>query len=216
MNESVKIIGAFILGMGIGALLGAVLTRTKFQEIADAEIEQVKEHYSTRNEQLTHKDIDDEPITLKYTPPLKGQESLPIDYAGAYSGNVVPEKERSHRDEASANAESSNVSTADVEHAREVEAYVGDRTGPYLISPADFAEGVPGFESVMFSYYEEDDTLTDETHEPVEDPGRLVGDALSHFNGELIIYVRNPSLETDFEIERMPGSYFETVFSEGS
>lgn len=87
---------------------------------------------------------------------------------------------------------------------------------PYLISLAEFHETETEWDKSSIAYYEEDDTLTDESNMPVSDIEYLIGEQHLEFFGiksgdRNQVFVRNPNISTDYEITRNSGSYTEIV-----
>ena len=86
---------------------------------------------------------------------------------------------------------------------------------PYVITFEQFNEEYDRYDKETMTYYAGDDTLADECEGIVDDVNDLVGDSLSRFgeNSEDpdVVYVRNDSLEIDYEIVRSPGLYSEVV-----
>lgn len=72
---------------------------------------------------------------------------------------------------------------------------------PYVISPDDFGE-FEDYERISLTYYE-NDVLTDENDEVVDDIENIVGiESLNHFGDyeEVAVFVRNDRIKCDFEI----------------
>lgn len=97
-----------------------------------------------------------------------------------------------------------------------------DKTKPYVISPEEFLEGYTGNDKMEFSqstltYYEGDDTLTDDKDNIMDDSSRLllVGMCLSDFGAkgasENEVFIRNMKLYTDLEVVRDRRTYKEVV-----
>ena len=87
---------------------------------------------------------------------------------------------------------------------------------PYIITHDEFFEGEKNYDTQSLTYYEVDDTLTDEHDKPLEQTDKLVGDEhLVRFGSgskdKNIVYVRNDRLGIDYEIVRSTGSYLEEV-----
>lgn len=83
---------------------------------------------------------------------------------------------------------------------------------PYIIHHDEFFENEREWEQASLTYYEGDDVLADEKDQPVPDPESTVGnDALGRFGfgskDRNVVYVRNESIEVDFEIMRSTGKY---------
>lgn len=82
---------------------------------------------------------------------------------------------------------------------------------PKVITPEDFGEQ-EGYDTIEFTYYA-DGTLTDDRNVPIDDPEKVVGDALDHF-GEIeedSVYVRNDFLKADFQILLDERTYSQVV-----
>lgn len=88
---------------------------------------------------------------------------------------------------------------------------------PYIIH-RDERDEQDVYDSVTWTYFEEDDVLCRENDEvvPVGERDKLIGEAhlekFGHGSGDAsIVYVRNDALEIDFEVVRSPNSYAEEV-----
>lgn len=90
---------------------------------------------------------------------------------------------------------------------------------PYIISLDEYMEGRPGYSQVSLTYFVKDDTLIDETDQPLDGVDALVGETnLDQFGYRSkdpnVVYVRNESQGTDFEILRNEESYKKIVLGE--
>lgn len=89
---------------------------------------------------------------------------------------------------------------------------------PYLISLEEFHSTETEWDKSSITYYEEDDTLTDENDMPVRDIDYVVGEQHLDFFGIRSgdpnqMYIRNPQISTDYEVTRNLGSYTEIVLN---
>lgn len=87
---------------------------------------------------------------------------------------------------------------------------------PYVVSIDEFLEAEPGFNQVTLTYYVGDDVLADERDKVVEKVDYTIGKLNKASFGVMskdpnVLYVRNHTLELDFEILRSEGSYGEEV-----
>lgn len=87
-------------------------------------------------------------------------------------------------------------------------------TDPYIITNEEFFEGEKDYEQTALTYYREDDVLADERDQPV--PEDTVGEEhLTRFgygsNDHNMVYVRNDTMQIDFEINLSYGSYAQEV-----
>lgn len=85
---------------------------------------------------------------------------------------------------------------------------------PYVISEDEFGVNEVDNDQSYFTYYEGDDTLTDQRDEVVTDVEETIGeDNLTKFGSggrnPNVVYVRNDKLGLDFEITRVEGKYSE-------
>lgn len=83
---------------------------------------------------------------------------------------------------------------------------------PYILHHDEYFENETDYEQASLTYYEGDDTLVDEKDMPVGDDSAVVGDdALTAFGhgskDKNVVYVRNESLEMDFEIVKSNGKF---------
>lgn len=95
-----------------------------------------------------------------------------------------------------------------------VEEEVRDRTeeAPYIISAEEYFQNEEDFDQRTLTYYEGDMVLCDEEDKIINDIDVLVGDnnipRFGHRSGEAhLLYVRNHSIEMEFEIHRSTGKY---------
>ena len=90
------------------------------------------------------------------------------------------------------------------------------KTAPYIITHDEFFAGDLDYETNTLTYFEGDDTLTNEKDEPIREIDKMIGeDHLVRFGhgskDRNIVYVRNDRLETDFEVIKSTGSFLEEV-----
>lgn len=82
---------------------------------------------------------------------------------------------------------------------------------PKIISSEAYGNLPAHIEQEVLYFYAYDEVLTDDNEEPVEEPERLVGDALTKYgfvdNEERIIFVMNYSLDTCYEIQKVDSSW---------
>lgn len=82
---------------------------------------------------------------------------------------------------------------------------------PRIISVEEAANLPEYIETMTLFYYATNDVVVTEDEEVVEDPERIIGDALTKYdfanNDEMRIFVMNYSLDTCYEISKILGSY---------
>lgn len=185
MSNGAKTFVIFSIGAICGAATSWRYAKKKYEEIAQEEIDSVKEVFSNRpNVENSQKfeDSREKAALAKNKPDI-------VDYAALakrqgytdYSNTTVKEKPSKM-----------------------------DR--PYVISPEEFGE-FDEYESVSLVYYD-DQVLADENDELVEDVEDTIGfDSLARF-GEYeddSVFVRNDRLRCDYEILRDQRRYSDVV-----
>lgn len=181
-----------VLWFTAGALVGVAAScnyfKTKYERIAQEEIDSVKRAFSTPNQ----------------SEPTKG------DTEDRCANEPTPEEVTLYGEIINAQGYA-NTSTPVEPIGKEVKGV----SRPYVISPADF-DTLDDYEVYSLTYYE-DGVLVDEQNNPIEDVESMVGrDSLYHF-GEYeddSVHVRNDALQCDFEILRDLRKYSD-VFRNG-
>lgn len=179
MNKTINFM-MFVVGAAVGSIVTWRYIDKKYEQIAQEEIDSVKEvfakreHDSTENNDVVRKkasNAKEKPNIVEYAAKLREQGYT--NYA-----DIEPET----------NEEGVNEESMDIDM-------------PYVIPPEEFGE-FDDYERIGLTYYA-DQVLTDEDDELVEDIEDTVGfDSLSHF-GEYeddSVFVRNDRLKCDYEI----------------
>ena len=186
MNNKVINTISFLAGAAIGAFATWKIIKTKYERIAQEEIDSVKEEFSKKKVALDN-EVQKAHIFSKE---VNGEEAQKIEY-----NKIIEETNYNHSEE----NEPVKKKTVD-EHPH-----------IYVIPPESAGEN--DYEISSLTYYA-DDVLVDETDEIVDDINYLVGkDSLTHF-GEYeddSVWVRNEELQTDFEILRDLRTYSEAT-----
>lgn len=85
---------------------------------------------------------------------------------------------------------------------------------PKIISDEAYGELPAHIDKEVLYFFAQDEMLTDDNEEPVEEPERLVGDALTKYgfneSDEMIIFVMNYNLDTCYEIQKLDSSWTDT------
>lgn len=185
MNRTLMYTASFLLGAAAGAAGAWYFLKTKYEEIAQEEIDSVKQVFSKkmaeRNAQLKESHhVTDQPADDKQdSQRLKTYKDLveKQDY-NAYSGGV---KEPA------------------VEKQDKAEEIPEDR--PYVIPPEEYGE-FSDYEQISLTFFR-DQILVDDEMEMLENVDDVVGfESLNHF-GEYeddSVFVRNDRLKCDYEI----------------
>ena len=81
-------------------------------------------------------------------------------------------------------------------------------TKPYLITEDEFLNDKNDYDKISLTYYMLDDTLADEFDEMIDIEEAISSDIFNQIAGsDEDLYVRNNTLETDFEIMKVEGSF---------
>ena len=178
MNSKVNSILVFSFGVIIGSLITWKLVKTKYERIAQAEIDSVKEVFSKRKtEESSDKNEEEPKEEEKIIPKLSEKPSL-AEYAKLLNKEGYTDYSKK---------EEKGGSIMDGE--------------PYVITPDDFGD-VPGYDTESLVYYA-DGVVTDTFSNVIDNVDDIIGeDSLTHF-GEYeddSVFVRNDALKTDYEI----------------
>lgn len=205
----------FAAGAAIGSVATWKLVKTKYEQIAQEEIDSVKEEYanlmksmrdklkgsvSEQTESAESEKCDDEypdDDDRDFTP----HEQDMIEY---YKLTSKYHKSDEVVEEDSENNEEGGNGDADDD---EDFPYINE---PYVISVDDFNSGPPGFNVQTLDYFA-DGVLADDWGVVLDIEETIGEDALSHFGDEQddIVYVRNERNEIDYEVTRDPRTYDE-------
>lgn len=183
MSKSNCFIG-FIFGIAIGSLATWQYVKKKYEQIAQDEINSVKEVFNKKknNENEVPKDIE---VTSQAKAEKAKEKPDIIKYAEVLSKNGYTEYSNIEKNKKKEETKVSN----------------NGNSSPYIISPEEFGDN-DEYDKISLTYYA-DKILADDNDELVEDIEKVVGsDSLNHF-GEFeddAVYVRNDNLKCDYEI----------------
>lgn len=194
MNSKLLSFLAFVMGAAAGSLVTWKFVEKKYKQIAQEEIDSVKETYAKmRKDDLEAKQADLEAAKAKLHPAEPEKVETP---------EVQPEEVKKYEDVI--------VKHNYTSYSNNIDEKEGDvmTDRPYIISPDEFGD-YPDYETISLTYYN-DKVLTDEYNEIVDDIDDLIGDdSLNHF-GEYeddSVFVRNDALKVDYEILLDPANY---------
>lgn len=194
MNANIKYILTFSAGAVVGSAITWKLLKSRYEQIAQDEIDFQLERFSRREARLNEelKDVNDV---------LDSYEKVEKTQVEEYKKTVA---ERGYTDY----TKYSNPITPE----NEVKAEEPTESKPYVITPEEFAEN-DGYECINLTYYA-DGILADDGDYIVEDVDNVVGiDSLSRI-GEYendALHVRNDRLKIDYEILRDRRNYTDVV-----
>lgn len=201
MNSTLKGVLIFVLGAAAGSLATWKLIEKKYKDIAQEEIDSVKDTFSKMKKNEYPDKLEDYPDFEEFD-----------DSDDSYDSDEEPKSEqkidRNNKPDiveyAKILSETGYTNYAERQDKKEkkgVEPVEDER--PYVISPDEFGEK-DGYENVTLTYYA-DGVLTDYFDNVISNIDEVVGlDSLDHF-GEYeddAVFVRNEKMETDYEILR--------------
>ena len=214
MNKILTNVFLVTIGAAIGSVVTWKLVKTRYEKIAQEEIDSVKEEYSKMSKDLkkqidiwrtninAHKDNgcaddaeDDEYYPDEYNRDPIEHERKMVEY------HKLVSKYR--------NDDTENGKEGD-EREEEPEEDLCVR-GPYVISPDEFNNS-PGYSLQPLDYYS-DGILADGWGVEVDIDDTIGEESLNHFDEYIddVLYVRNEEKEIDYEVTRDPRTYEEAV-----
>lgn len=170
----------FILGVGAGGVAGIMLTKKRFEEKANAEVEEALSYYEekfgpadpTTSTNQTTEDIALQPEVSSIEFSKEEHDSYAKEIVKYHSAAVDGEVEESYPE-------------------------------PYTITQHQYATD-KSYKKMLLTYFEVDNKFVTVDDEELEDGVEWVGkDNLDQFDDDNdIIYVRNEGMSTDFSITR--------------
>lgn len=222
-NNPYILSGVAVVSLGIGAGIGYFVAnrvlKTRYEEIADREIEEAKDYYS-----VLHKEGE-------YSTPESAQEAMKAHREYSRESFVVESDDQATvvtttKTEVDRNGDDVEENKT-VEHRNifvnntpidESEYPDDDRPDdrPFVISMEEFMENPHDFESYAMTYYMKDDVLAGEDEKDIPNSDEIVGDTNLTKFGHLskdpnMVYICNPVNECIFEVARSTGSYAHEV-----
>jgi hypothetical protein len=177
MSNGIKYFVTFALGAAVGSVAAWALLKSKYEQLAKEEVDEVREYYRKR-EEITEDSCDE-----------NGEEESYDEYIVVEDPEMIKYK---------ALAES----YTDQEGGSDTLTFSPTDEVPHVISPEEFAAD-DEYQSESLTLYA-CGTLTDDFDNPIEDIDAMVGDALEHF-GEYdgdddSVFVRNDRYKCNYEI----------------
>lgn len=194
MNTKVYLISSIVVSFGAGCAAGYLFTKrqleAQYSELSKREIAEAKTYYA-----MLHKRDD-------FSTPEKAADKLLPKLAELTDQQVVDVTEAALALREYSGAELVNV------FQNKDQSDVVDKNTPYPISEDAYMANEDDHDQVSLTYYTGDKVLVDERDEPIEFLDNSVGaDFAENFEDSNTLYIRNTSLETDFEITAVDGKY---------
>jgi len=168
----------FVVGVGIGSVTTWYCIKKKYEQIAQEEIDSVKEVFSKRDTFSSNKEENTDIIK-------KANKAKDKPEINEYASKLQKHGYTNYSD----------ISN----NKKEEESKVVDK--PYVISPDNFGE-FDDYEKISLTYYE-DQILADDNDDLVDDVEDIIGfESLTHFGDyeDDSVFVRNDRLKCDYEI----------------
>ena len=198
MNSTLKGVLIFVLGAAAGSLATWKLIEKKYKDIAQEEIDSVKDTFSKMKKNEYPDKLEDYPDFEEF------DDSDDVEEGPKPEQKIDRNNKPDIVEYAKILSETGYTNYAERQDKKEkkgVEPVEDER--PYVISPDEFGEK-DGYENVTLTYYA-DGVLTDYFDNVISNVDEVVGfDSLDHF-GEYeddVVFVRNEKMETDYEILR--------------
>jgi hypothetical protein len=207
-DTKMKCAVTFAIGAALGALVGYKITKTKYEQIAQEQIDSVKEVFAKRQESVTAVTMDCDGFRIV---PRKENDTSDIQEKAkqakekpdinAYTSKLQKE---GYIDYSAISAKKPTPKTEQVDDPGEnndVETGTDDEQKPYVISPDEFGEN-EDYDRIGLNYFA-DKVLAHDDDTLFEDVDEIIGlESLTHF-GEYeddSVFVRNDRLKIDYEI----------------
>lgn len=201
MNSTLKGVLIFVLGAAAGSLATWKLIEKKYKDIAQEEIDSVKDTFSKMKKNEYPDKLEDYPDFEEFD---DSDDSDDVEEESKPEQKIDRNNKPDIVEYAKILSETGYTNYAERQDKKEkkgVEPVEDER--PYVISPDEFGEK-DGYENVTLTYYA-DGVLTDYFDNVISNVDEVVGfDSLDHF-GEYeddVVFVRNEKMETDYEILR--------------
>jgi hypothetical protein len=177
----------FAAGAGIGSAVTWKIVKTKYEQIAQEEIDSVKDYYRKKNEETESAD--------------ESESATVFDLGKAMTEGFVDGMKNVPEKVSSVDVASYNSIIQEEGYSEDGEEEA-DTNGPYIIDADEFGDSYE-YDTDRLVYYANDGVLTTESDDVIDDVNHIVGvDNLNKFDDEDVIFVRNDLTKCDYEITR--------------
>lgn len=184
----------FVAGAFAGTVVGARLVKKRYEEIANEEIEEIREYYKNKDKEIQEKEEELEERENKVDKKEYEQiaNAYKVDPSMVYL-KAEPTEEESKNEQLEEYGKSL---------CKKMEDYEKNFNDPYPIDPSEFGNG--GYYGTETYTYFADGVLVDPDDDVVEDWMDIVGDHHVHifeeFPDATSVYIRNDFDGIDYEI----------------
>lgn len=233
MNKVITAVAAFAIGATVGFFAAKKFFEEKYAQLAQEEIDSVKEIFGRHYEPCDADDNRADGIGPGMESEFDEPRTNPNGVMARSSLNTHSKSEAAKKNynlsssgkESTAEAAASEDEESEEDDEDGPEGYPVkddgterdlegvDCTEPYLISDREYSEEFPEHDKISLYYYTYDDVLCNENEEPMDDIDGTVGqDAMSELGqGAMCVWVRNEPLTIDYEICAVRNSYAQAV-----
>lgn len=208
MNKKLFGVIMFAVGAAIGSAVTWKVVKTKYEQIADEEIDSVRDEYISLMEKMK-KQLKE---NATYEDPQDADEEEDDEY---YPDDDERDFTEQEREQIEYYKMTSRYRTSDgIEEDDNEEGGKGNEdevpyiNGPYVISPDEFSSSPPGYFAQPLDYFA-DGVLADSWGVKVDIEETIGEEALEHFGDYVddVVHVRNERKEIDYEVTRDPRTY---------
>ena len=186
----IKEIAIFAVGAAVGVGGSFIYFKKKYKSEADEEINEVRKYYQEKFDKEKARIDKLEEESNKIDKAIKEYEKIDTKKVKVKYNKVEEDQEE-------------EIVKAEAESPEEDEP-----TKPYLITEEEFLNDKNDYDKISLTYYMFDDTLADESDEMIDIEENISTDIYNQIAGsDEDLYVRNNTLQTDFEIMRVEGSF---------
>lgn len=223
-NNKLILVGflTFLGGSILGYFVGRKTSKDYYQQLADEEIESVKEYYEktrTKNPERSGKyplkeDEESEFRTINNPLVRSSLENNPSERAKRNYRLYSTGKNENKTDNSITNVFdiSEEIQEEEEDDVTVEEMEISSETTPYVITDEEYNNEYDDYDKISLYYYMLDDTLCEENEEIVDDIENTVGyDSLNLLTTQTTAWVRNERLKADYEIIGLNQSYAKTV-----
>lgn len=212
----------FAAGAAIGSVITWKIVKTKYEQIAQEEIDSVKDEYASlmqkardalkasvvNKEEEPEVEQEDDEYPDDDERDFTDHEKEMIEYYKITSKYHSQSKDEESKDETDEEPKDKNIEEGG--NGDENDLGFPYINGPYVISAEDFNSSPPGYNAQPLDYFA-DGVLADGWGMPLDIEETIGEEALDHFGEEQddIIYVRNERNEIDYEVTKDPRTYEE-------
>lgn len=219
MNKKLFGVIMFAVGAAVGSAVTWKLVKTKYEQIANEEIQSVKEEYTDLMVKMKKKLYE----SATYVEPEDSVEAASEEDDADYPDDddrdfTEKEKQQIEYYKLTSKYRDGNTDNdaEDDENGEEGDEGEDDEVpyinGPYVITPEDFSCSPPGYNAQTLDYFS-DGVLADDWGVKL-DVDETIGEENVDRFGEYvddILYIRNERTEIDYEVTRDPRTYDEVV-----